>query len=93
MDLQYLSDADGKHTAVVIPIEDWRDLTTKHEELKKLEQKSKSLNVGQDESSAEHIEMPLRKMGSLKKLGELQGKTFSIPDNFNDPLEDLKDYM
>ena len=26
------------------------------------------------------------------RLGSLQGK-FSIPDNFNEPLEDLKDYM
>lgn len=26
-------------------------------------------------------------------LGSLVGKGYHIPDNFNDPLEDLKDYM
>lgn len=31
--------------------------------------------------------------GSLKKLGELEGKHYSIPDDFNEPLDDLKDYM
>lgn len=40
MDLQYISDADGKQTAVVIPIEDWKYLTVKHEELRDLELKA-----------------------------------------------------
>ena len=31
--------------------------------------------------------------GGLKRLGELKGKIYSIPDDFNDPLDDLKDYM
>ncbi|RDB05007.1 DUF2281 domain-containing protein [Runella aurantiaca] len=31
--------------------------------------------------------------GSLKRLGELQGKRYSIPDDFNEPLDDLKEYM
>jgi hypothetical protein len=35
----------------------------------------------------------VRNLGSLRRLGELSGKTFSIPDDFNDPLDDLKDYM
>ncbi len=38
MDLQYLSDSDGKPTAVVIPIEDWQRLTHQHEDLRDLEQ-------------------------------------------------------
>ena len=37
MDLQYISDTQGRHTAVVIPIEDWNTLTTKHQDLKVLE--------------------------------------------------------
>ena len=37
MELQYLSDNNGKHTAVVIPIQDWEILTQKHEDLKSLE--------------------------------------------------------
>jgi hypothetical protein len=40
MDLQYISDADGRQTAVVIPIEDWKDLTVKHEILRDLDDKS-----------------------------------------------------
>jgi predicted DNA-binding antitoxin AbrB/MazE fold protein len=35
----------------------------------------------------------VRQPGSLKKLGETEGKVYGIPDDFNDPLEDLKDYM
>lgn len=35
----------------------------------------------------------IREMGSLKRLGETKGKTYSIPDDFNDPIDDLKDYM
>ena len=27
------------------------------------------------------------------KLGSLEGKGFSIPDDFNEPLDNLKDYM
>ncbi len=34
-----------------------------------------------------------RKPGSLARLGEREGKTYSIPDDFNEPLDDLKDYM
>ena len=37
MDLQYVSDSEGKHTAVLIPIEEWNYITTKHEDLKALE--------------------------------------------------------
>ena len=34
---------------------------------------------------------PSRQPGSLFKLGASQGKTYKIPDNFNDPLEDFKE--
>ena len=91
MDLQYISDADGKHTAVVIPIEDWKDLTIKHEDLRNLEHKIKTADSLEEAVFSK--EKSVRQMGSLKKLGELQGKTFNIPDDFNDPLDDLKDYM
>jgi prephenate dehydrogenase len=37
MDLQYLSDTQGKHTAIVIPIDQWNDMTAKHQDLKALE--------------------------------------------------------
>ncbi len=37
MDLQYISDTDGKHTAVIIPIEQWNNITTKYQDLKILE--------------------------------------------------------
>ncbi len=37
MDLQYISDTQGRHTAVVIPIEEWNNITAKHEDLKLLE--------------------------------------------------------
>ncbi|MFY7908723.1 MAG: hypothetical protein ACOVO2_04170 [Emticicia sp.] len=38
---------------------------------------------------------PLQKRvpGGLLRLAHLEGKTMSIPDDFNDPLDDLKDYM
>ena len=39
MDLQYLSDESGNHTAVIIPIKEWETLTKQYEGLKKLEDK------------------------------------------------------
>jgi hypothetical protein len=37
MALQYLSDASGKPTAVVIPIKEWEMLKEKHQDLQQLE--------------------------------------------------------
>lgn len=37
MDLQYLSDTQGNHTAVVIPIDQWNTIKAKHQDLKILE--------------------------------------------------------
>ncbi len=34
-----------------------------------------------------------RQPGSLLRLGALKGKNYNIPDDFNDPLDDLKEYM
>jgi hypothetical protein len=40
MHLQYLSDYTGKHTAVVIPIQEWEAIVRKHADLKSLEQEA-----------------------------------------------------
>lgn len=54
MDLQYfLSDTNGRHTAVVIPIEDWNNITTKHKDLKALESPYSSEFVAKIEESKE----------------------------------------
>lgn len=37
MELQYISDTNGNHTAVVISIEEWNNLTMIHSDLKSLE--------------------------------------------------------
>jgi hypothetical protein len=37
MPLQYITDAAGEHTAVLIPINEWELITRKHEDLKSLE--------------------------------------------------------
>ena len=37
MPLQYVTDASGNQTAVMIPIDEWELLTQKHEDLKGLE--------------------------------------------------------
>jgi hypothetical protein len=37
MPLQYVTDALGNQTAVMIPIDEWELLTEKHEDLKELE--------------------------------------------------------
>ena len=36
MELQYISDNAGNHTAVIIPIAEWNNITAKHEDLKEL---------------------------------------------------------
>ncbi len=38
MSLQYITDYTGAHTAVVIPINEWEEITHKHEDLKKMEE-------------------------------------------------------
>lgn len=42
MALQYLSDSNGKPTAVVIPIQDWEMLKKKHQDLQLLEKPTSS---------------------------------------------------
>jgi len=42
MALQYISDDAGNHTAVVIPINEWNEITARHEDLQELA-KPKSL--------------------------------------------------
>jgi len=37
MPLQYISDHTGKHTAVLIPINEWEQIKQKHQDLKELE--------------------------------------------------------
>lgn len=37
MPIQYITDAAGEHTAVLIPINEWELITRKHEDLKSLE--------------------------------------------------------
>ncbi len=37
MPLQYISDNEGNHTAVLIPINEWQLIVQKHEDLKMLE--------------------------------------------------------
>jgi hypothetical protein len=43
MALQYLSDASGKPTAVVIPIKEWEMLKERHQDLQQLEKPNFSL--------------------------------------------------
>ncbi|RCR66257.1 hypothetical protein DUE52_27350 [Larkinella punicea] len=42
MALQYLSDASGKPTAVVIPIKEWEMLKKRHQDLQQLEKSNSS---------------------------------------------------
>ena len=42
MAIQYIQDNNGLTTAVVIPIDEWKDITNKHEDLKELEKKTAS---------------------------------------------------
>lgn len=43
MDLQYISDTEGRHTAVVIPIDEWNTITTKYQDLKILEKPKQNI--------------------------------------------------
>lgn len=44
MNLQYVTDTEGRHTAVLIPIEEWESLASKYKELKELEKPAKKLS-------------------------------------------------
>ncbi|MPR34749.1 hypothetical protein [Salmonirosea aquatica] len=41
MDVQYVSDSQGKTTSVIIPIEDWNKIKDRYEEVKKVEKSKK----------------------------------------------------
>jgi len=38
MDLQYISNENGEKTAVIIPIEEWKHITDRHQDLKDLDE-------------------------------------------------------
>lgn len=72
MALQYISDPQGKTTAVVIPIKIWEIITDKYQDLKKLEgtfAQNKAIEPLED------IEKSLKEMQRVKK-GKLLKKTF-----------------
>jgi hypothetical protein len=35
MELQYVSDSEGHHTAVIVPIEEWKKISSSHKEQSK----------------------------------------------------------
>ncbi len=41
----------------------------------------------------EEVETLPKKKKKGVKLGSLAGKGYNLPDDFNEPLDDLKDYM
>lgn len=43
MALQYVQDTGGKTTAVIIPIEEWKLIVSKHDDLKLLEESKKTV--------------------------------------------------
>lgn len=55
-------------------------------------EKSKVLVVFLEKEN-EVIKLKKRVPGGLKRIGASLNKKYNIPTNFNDPLEDLKDYM
>ncbi len=72
MALQYLSDPQGKKTAVVIPIKVWEIITDKHQDLKKLEG---VFSQSKENEPLEDIEKSFKEMQRVKK-GKLLNKTF-----------------
>ncbi|MDO3644510.1 hypothetical protein [Mucilaginibacter sp. L3T2-6] len=46
MELQYVSDNEGRPTAVLIPIAEWNNITAKHEDLKELEKPRQGSSKG-----------------------------------------------
>lgn len=60
MNLQYISDTQGRHTAVVIPIEEWNKITEKHQDLKVMEKPGKKpsdyLGILDQETAQQMIE-------------------------------------
>jgi hypothetical protein len=45
MNVQYITDENGNQKAVIIPIEEWNNITAKHQDVKELtEEKSIKLN-------------------------------------------------
>lgn len=62
MDIQYLSDEQGRHTAVQIPIDDWNKLTEENEVFRNFEKKKKkpsdffgTLNIEEGEKMQKYL--------------------------------------
>lgn len=51
MSLQYISDNSGNHTAIIIPINEWNEITAKHEDLKALTPTDNSIAQGKRKPS------------------------------------------
>lgn len=64
MDIQYITDAKGKHKAVIIPIKEWEEMRKEHEKIKN---KLDALNG---------LEDALREVAEIK-AGKQQGRTLS----------------
>lgn len=50
MELQYISDNAGNHTAVIIPIAEWNNITDKHQDLKDLTNATEKKSTGKKPS-------------------------------------------
>jgi hypothetical protein len=72
MELHYLLDTEGNQTAVVIPIEDWKSITSKYEDLKLLEKPKKQTKK----------KKPSDFLGCLSK-GTAQKMIFDITESRN----------
>lgn len=62
MEIQYLSDEQGRHTAVQIPIDEWNKLTEENEVLRNFEKKKKkpsdffgTLNIEEGEKMQKYL--------------------------------------
>ncbi|MBM4166865.1 MAG: DUF2281 domain-containing protein [Ignavibacteria bacterium] len=79
MHIQYLKDNSGNKTSVIIPLEEWEKFQVQFKKLQGKQETPKSKNG-------------IHKEKKHPKAGCMKG-TFILSPDFDEPLEDFKEYM
>ena len=80
--IQYVADADGNLTNVLVPIELWREIEAELE----------TAYLLHSETVKKHLLETIHRPKSQRPFGSAKGKIVIMPD-FDEPLEEVKDYV
>ncbi|MEZ4862654.1 MAG: DUF2281 domain-containing protein [Caldilineaceae bacterium] len=80
--IQYVADSNGNLTSVLVPIELWREI----------EAELDAAYLLHNESIKKRLLEAIQNQKPQRPFGSAQGQIIIMPD-FDEPLEELQDYM